>query len=114
MSRVDWKGHRVDVLNALCPYRRCFAAVEWRGTITPGVGYQYAPRSAWYWRCEHRAAHGCPDPLPDPDPEKAKCCEAPRVRRMKTGRLPDRQRCGNCGAWLSGWPLVLVRDREEV
>ena len=98
----------VDTLDRLCPFRRCHRPVEWRGTIAPGRGYQYAPRSAWHWRCEHRAAHGCPDPLPEPDADKARCCAAPKVRRYRS-RSPRRQRCQTCGAWLTGWPLEVAR-----
>jgi hypothetical protein len=71
--KVTTNGHPVDALDRLCPFRCCFHPHAWRGTIIPGRGYQYAPQSAWHWRCEHRACHGCPDPLPDPSPENARC-----------------------------------------
>lgn len=100
---------KVDALDALCPFRRCYHAVEWRGHLIKGVGYRYAPREAWHWRCETREQHGCPDPLPEPDPNKARCCHAPAVRLVVRGTLPRRQRCLTCGAWLSGWLLEAVR-----
>lgn len=57
---------QVDVSNKDCPKRWCYSPCEWKGTITPGVGYQYAPKSMWYWMCLHRYNHGCPHPQPEP------------------------------------------------
>lgn len=56
----------VDVSDKDCPKRWCYSPCEWKGTITPGVGYNYAPKSMWRWTCLHRDNHGCPHPKPEP------------------------------------------------
>lgn len=111
MTKVRIEGRAVDVLDPLCAYRSCLRPCEWKGVLTPGRGYQYAPRSSWYWMCRRRADYGCPDPLPEPDPAKARCCDTPRVRGIKhSERPPRRQRCINCGAWLQGVALEVARN----
>ena len=101
----------VDVMDALCPFRPCFHLHQWMGTYTQGRGYNYAPRSQWYHHCQRRADHGCPDQIPEPDPERARCCHAPRVRITRPGRrLPQRQRCTTCGVWLTGFALEVARN----
>ena len=115
--KIQIDGRSVDARDALCAFRPCLRPGEWKGVLTPGRGYQYAPKSAWYWCCIRRSEHGCPDPAPAPDPEKARCCNAPRVREGKPdrwGRLPKRQRCQTCGVWLSGYSLDLARALEVI
>jgi hypothetical protein len=102
----------VEVLDGLCAFRSCLWVGEWKGVLTPGRGYSYAPRARWHLQCHRRAERGCPHPLPEPDPEAARCCHAPNVRPTKPdrdGRQPRRQRCTTCGAWLSGFTLACVR-----
>ena len=109
-NEVD--GRSVEALDELCRYRPCFHPHEWRGYVVLGQGYKYAPRSMWHWCCIYRENRGCPDPVPPPNPEKARCCSAPKVRAVKPdryGRRPRRQRCQTCGAWLSGFALELAR-----
>jgi hypothetical protein len=111
--KIQIDNRSVDVLDALCQFRPCLWPGEWKGVLTPGVGYRYAPESDRYWHCFRRADRGCPYPLPDPDPMKARCCDTPRVRKVKPdpwGRPPKRQRCQTCGAWLSGFALELARE----
>ena len=134
--KIQVDNRSVDVLDALCQFRPCLWPGEWKGVLTPGVGYRYAfkmvqvwtilfgvltpgvgyryaPESDRYWHCFRRADRGCPYPLPDPDPMKARCCDTPRVRKVKPdpwGRPPKRQRCQTCGAWLSGFALELARE----
>jgi hypothetical protein len=105
--KIRIKGRAVEVLDALCAFRPCLRPGEWKGVLTPGRGYQYAPQSAWHWRCFRRDNQGCPHPLPAPDPERARCCDAPRVRATKAA--PRKQRCLTCGAWLTGFPLEVAR-----
>ena len=119
--KIHVDGRAVEVLDALCEFRSCLWPGEWKGVLTPGRGYQYAPRSQWYWKCFRRADHGCPSPIPAPDPERARCCEAPAVRPVPRGEpAPRRQRCRACGTWLQGFPLevargvILLSDRTEV
>jgi hypothetical protein len=114
--KITINGRLVEVLNERCRYRPCLHAHEWRGYIVQGQGYKYAPRSLWRWICIYREDRGCPDPIPEPDPERARCCNAPRVRKVKPdqyGRRPHRQRCLFCGVWLTGFPLELARTAEE-
>lgn len=115
--KLQINGQTVDVADAECQYRPCFHAHEWRGHIVQGQGYRYAPRSLWHWCCIYRENQGCPDPIPEPDPAKARCCEACKVREVKPdqyGRLPKRQRCKHCRAWLAGFALEIARQNGRV
>lgn len=59
----------VDVYDKDCPKRACYQPIEWKGNIIPGVGYQYAPKSSWHYRCGTRDRRGCPDAPSPPAPE---------------------------------------------
>jgi hypothetical protein len=110
--KIRIEEREVEVLDRLCPFRSCLWIGEWKGALVRGVGYRYAPRSQWHLLCFQRSEHGCPSPIPAPDPEKARCCHAPVVRPAKPdrrGHLPKRQRCLTCGVWLSGFALACVR-----
>jgi hypothetical protein len=110
--RIRIGARDVEVLDGLCAFRSCLWVGEWKGVLTPGRGYTYASRDTWHLQCHRRGTHGCPHPLPEPDPEAARCCHAPRVRSSKPdayGRQPKRQRCTTCGAWLTGFALACVR-----
>lgn len=108
--KISVNGRAVEVLDALCAFRSCLWPGEWKGVLTPGRGYQYAPRSQWHWQCFRRADHGCPCPRPDPDPVRARCCDAPEVRPAPRGKpVPRRQRCRACGSWLEGFRLEVAR-----
>lgn len=113
--KIKIDGRLVEVLDERCRYRPCLHVHEWRGHIVQGQGYNYAPRSLWRWVCIYRENRGCPDPIPEPDPEHARCCDAPRVRKVKLDQYgrPRRQRCLSCGVWLTGFPLELARKAEE-
>ena len=50
----------VDVNRVECPELDCYNPCEWKGSITPGIGYSYAPKSQWHYTCLTRDNHGCP------------------------------------------------------
>ena len=50
----------VDVNRAECSKLDCYNPCEWKGSITPGIGYSYAPKSQWCYTCLTRDNHGCP------------------------------------------------------
>lgn len=101
-------GRDADVLDKLCAWRPCLQIGEDKGSFTPGVGYTSyhdKPRLV----CMTRHCNGCPTPLPEPDPERARCCPAPELATLKRGLIPLKQQCRTCGKWHQGWALEAVR-----
>jgi len=95
-------SREVDVCDAYCAGRVCLWVVEDKGTFVQGRGY------VSYYRtpelvCWTRHLHGCPSPLPPPEPallrERLRCCEAPAFSRRKRVGV-RRQRCRTCGAMV--------------
>lgn len=103
-------GRHVEVYEDRCAFRPCLWVGEWKGILTQGKGYRYAPREQWHLHCHRRAEFGCPFPLPDPDPDKARCCLAPAVRHDPSRK---RQKCRNCGTWLTGFALEVARAQSN-
>jgi len=82
-----------------CWARACMRVGEDKGSYAPGRGYtsyHSKPRPV----CMTRHTRGCPHPLPDPDPESARCCYRPTFRNARRNRkaVP----CETCGATVSG------------
>ena len=76
----------------VCWMRECMWVGEDKGSYTPGRGY-----TSYYAKpkpvCMRRHTQGCPYPLPEPDPENARCCYAPTYK----GR-GKQMTCETCGA----------------
>lgn len=76
----------------LCWMRECMWVGEDKGSYSPGRGYtsyHAKPRPV----CSTRQNRGCPYPLPEANPENARCCFAPAYKgrgKMRT--------CETCGA----------------
>jgi hypothetical protein len=82
-----------------CWARSCMRAGEDKGSFTVGRGYtsyHKKPKPV----CVTRDYHGCPSPLPEPDPENARCCYRPHYYNARRDRkaVP----CDTCGATASG------------
>ena len=106
----SWHGREVDVLEMACVARPCLWVAENKGTFTQGRGYTSYHKHPWL-ECWTRHLRGCPSPIPDPDPERVRCCPAPNFPRLgKNGRQqPTWQRCRLCGERASGVVLELRR-----
>lgn len=84
----------------VCAFRSCMHAGEDKGSFRPGFGYtryHESPRPV----CVTNHLHGCPTPVPEPDPEVARCCFRPEY-----GRCQSRTKiytCATCGAEAPGW-----------
>lgn len=105
--RDPWKdGRPCATLDSLCAYRDCLQIGEDKGTFTPGFGYTHyhaKPKLV----CIRRDYHGCPHPLPEVSPEKARCCPAPDFAKQRKGFRPLSQRCRLCGTSFSTTGPVL-------
>ncbi len=98
----------VDTRDELCPYRPCYRVGIDHGSFTQGVGYtSYHEHSREV--CMERHLRGCPVEIPEPIPERARCCHAPRVRPAK-GKQPRKQRCLTCSSSLQGYALQCARE----
>jgi hypothetical protein len=90
-----------------CWARPCMRAGEDKGSFTPGRGY-----TSYYKKpkavCVTRQFHGCPHPLPEPDPENARCCFRPDYYNVRRDRkaVP----CRTCGATAPGAVAKVLRD----
>lgn len=106
MAKVKVRGNRLcDVASDRCLYRECFHPGEDKGSFQIGRGY-----TSYYENpelvCMTRHHHGCPDVIPDPDPELAKCCRSPDFAVSKKPKT--RQRCRRCGTFSTGFVLTLA------
>jgi ribosomal protein L37E len=101
-----WKdGRDADVMDERCVGRPCLHVGEHKGTFVQGRGYTS------YFKdpklvCMHRHLHGCPQPIPDAEPERIRCCLNPDFPAKGKAR---KQRCRSCGAWAEGWVLEIRR-----
>ena len=108
-TRNPWgDGRDVHVLDELCELRPCLQVGEDKGNYTPGRGYT-SYRKNPPLVCMRRHCHGCPHPLPEPDPERARCCPAPSFPPARPGKKPSWQACRTCGARAHGGLLELAR-----
>ena len=80
----------------LCWSRECMRPGEDKGSFQVGRGYtsyHAKPKPV----CVTRHLHGCPNTIPEPDPEVARCCYRPDY--LRRGKAPVRWRtCATCGA----------------
>lgn len=85
-----------------CWMRSCMWPGERKGTYAQGRGY-----TSYYKvpipECMTRDRQGCPHPLPEPDPEHARCCYAPVYKGR--GKL---RTCQTCGAKAPPKPAALL------
>jgi len=84
-----------------CWSRACMRPGEDKGSFQQGRGY-----TTYHGRpkpvCLTRHLHGCPDIIPEPNPEVARCCYRPDYR--KRGDAPVRWRtCAICGSHAPQW-----------
>jgi len=103
-------GRDADVLDEKCCARPCLNIGEDKGTYVQGRGYTSYHKNPKLC-CMTRELRGCPHPLPEPDPEKIRCCNVPDFPKPKKGSRPYRQKCRTCGEWASGW---LLEQRREL
>ena len=78
-----------------CWARSCMQPGENKGTYAQGRGYTSyydVPKPV----CSRNHLHGCPHPLPEPDPETARCCFRPTYKYQR-GAPPRQQECEVCG-----------------
>lgn len=98
------------MLDTLCEYRSCYQWGQDKGTFVTGRGYtayHKVPREV----CMTNHMHGCPHDIPEPDPERARCCVRPR---FAVSRGAYRQRCKTCGQWSAGWVLTACRSLPDL
>jgi hypothetical protein len=78
--------------DGMCWARPCMNAGENKGSFTQGRGY-----TSYYKDpipcCMTNHLHGCPYPIPEPDPEVARCCYAPTYEGR--GKEMTCQMCGS-------------------
>ena len=87
---------RAESLDSKCWGRECMRPGEDKGSFSIGRGYtQYwdKPRLV----CLTRHLQGCPDTIPEPDTELARCCFRPDYQRKKDAP-PKWRTCETCGA----------------
>lgn len=92
-------GRKVDVYDALCAGRPCLHVAEDKGSFTPGRGYTHYdnnPRLV----CWTRHVRGCPNPQPEIDPKRLRCCISPR---FAPGETKHSKRCRTCGKYAPLW-----------
>lgn len=104
-----WRdGRDCAVLEEACACRSCLNIAENKGTFTQGVGY-----TSYYEKpqlvCMTRHCHGCPHPLPEPDPEKIRCCPNPDFVKPRN-KFVRRQKCRTCGSWANGDILLMLKS----
>lgn len=110
-TRNPWgDGRDVHVLDELCELRPCLQVGEDKGSYSPGRGYTSYHKHPKLV-CMRRHCHGCPHPLPEPDPERARCCPAPDFAPVKLDAHPAYQTCRTCGTRVHarGRALELAR-----
>lgn len=88
-----------------CPLRPCMRPGQDKGSFSIGRGYtsyHAEPKPV----CATRHHHGCPHPLPEPDPEVVRCCYRPTYYNARADRkaVP----CDVCGATVPGWVAKLL------
>ena len=103
-------GEWAHQFNCRCIDQHCWArSCMWpgvdKGSYTPGLGYTHYYKHP-YAVCTQNHLHGCPHPLPEPDPENARCCYAPTYKgRGKT------MSCQVCGAKA---PRYAAKDLNQL
>jgi hypothetical protein len=90
-------GEDVDVLNPGCARRSCFHRYADQGTFVQGRGYVSTYRDGPKLVCGRRHLHGCPSPIPAPEP----CCTARDLPPINPRAPQWRRRCRACGGWTS-------------
>ena len=72
---------------------------ENKGNFVQGRGYtSYFKDPKPICACNYY--HGCPHPLPEPNPEEARCCYRPLYKRQK-GAPPKHRECETCGSYAA-------------
>ena len=87
-----------------CPFRSCMWPGEDKGSFTVGVGYTHyydVPRPT----CMTRHREGCPTPLPEPDPEVARCCYRPAYKPRGGAKAVS---CATCGGQVPRWAVTAL------
>lgn len=104
--KVKVGSEKVEVLDSLCPYRRCYWRGEDKGTFVQGRGYTSYYKTP-YIVCWTRHTKGCPHPIPEIDSERLRCCSAMDFAPGRKGKRAWSKRCRGCGQWSKGLVLTL-------
>jgi hypothetical protein len=96
-------------LTLKCWKRSCMQPGVNKGTFVQGRGYTSYHKEPWPV-CMENHLRGCPHPMPEPDPENARCCSRPSYRRR--GNAPvNWKTCENCGAHA---PTKVVKELNDL
>ena len=106
-------GRDASVIEECCAFRHCLHIGENKGSFLNGRGYTRYDKNPTLV-CLTNHLHGCPDILPDPDPERARCCAKPDFPKVKGDkRQPHMQRCRTCGTWAKGYTLEVRKGLQN-